>query len=359
MHDQAQSIITRYDHLKQSMMDESVYSDLNKVKTVSKELAQLEEAYTIASALSQAYTEHTEAKELLDSETDPEFLAMAQEQLDQSKDIIEQEEEKFRIALLPQDPNDDKNIFLEIRPAAGWDEAALFASELYKSYMLYAQQQGWQTEIIDEQLTDIAWVKSVTIQISGDRVYSKMKRESWVHRVQRVPETESQWRVHTSTVTIAVVPEVEDIDITIDPNDVEEDTFAASSKWGQNANKNQTWVRLRHLPSGLIVTIGDSKSQRHNREKARQVLKSRLYQIELEAQEREQTAERLDQIWSWGRSEKIRTYNFPQDRITDHRIHESWSNLPYILQGNIDELIVAVNSANQAMQLARQAQGDS
>ena len=357
MRDQAQSIITRYEDLKASMMDEAVYSDLDKVKQVSRELSNLEEAYTIASDLRQAYDEYAEAQSLLSSESDPEFLDMAQEQFDQAKAVIETQEEKFRIALLPQDPNDDKNIFLEIRPAAWWDEAALFASELYKSYMIYAQTQSRKTEIIDEQLTDIGGVKSVTIQISGERVYSKMKRESGVHRVQRVPATESQWRVHTSTVTVAVVPEVEDIDIEINPSDVEEDTFAASSKWWQNANKNQTWVRLRHLPSGLIVTIGDSKSQRQNREKARQVLRSRLYQIELEAQEKEQTAERLDQIGSGGRSEKIRTYNFPQDRITDHRIHESWSNLPHIMQGNIDELIVAVNSANQAAQLAQQASG--
>ena len=184
--------------------------------------------------------------------------------------------------------------------------------------------------------------------MSGDRVYSKMKWESGVHRVQRIPSTESQGRVHTSTVTVAVVPEVQDVSVDIAENEVEMDTYAASSAGGQNANKNQTGVRLRHIPSGLIVTIGDSKSQLQNKEKAWTVLKSRLYQIELEKQQAEQTSTRLDQIGNGDRSEKIRTYNFPQDRITDHRIKESWSNLPTVMLGNIDDLIIAVNMANQA-----------
>lgn len=205
---------------------------------------------------------------------------------------------------------------------------------------------------MDEQLTDIGGVKNVTLKMSGDKVYSKMKWESGVHRVQRIPATESQGRVHTSTVTVAVVPEVEDVQIHIDPNDVELDTYAASSSGGQNANKNQTGVRLRHKPSGLIVTIGDSKSQLQNKEKAWAVLKSRLYQIELDKQQAEQTTARLDQIGNGDRSEKIRTYNFPQDRITDHRIKESRSNLPTVLLGNIDDMIIAVNAANQTALLA-------
>lgn len=352
MTNQLDTIIRNYENLKQQMLQEDVYSDIKKMTALNKELSNLEESYIIASKLKQAYAERDEAQEILDQESDDDVLELAQEQLDAAISVIEKEEEAFSLAMLPKDPNDDKNIFLEIRPAAGGDEAGLFASELLKSYMLYAQQQWRKTELMDEQLTDIGWVKNVILKMSWDKVYSKMKRESGVHRVQRVPETESQWRVHTSTVTVAVVPEVDDVEIDIDPNDVEMDTFAASSKGWQNANKNQTGVRLRHLPSWLIVTIGDSKSQIHNKEKAREVLKSRLYQIESDKQQAEQTSERLDQIGSGDRSEKIRTYNYPQDRVTDHRIHQSWSNLPYILQGNIDELIFAVNTANQAALLA-------
>lgn len=334
------------------MMDEAVYSDQQKTREVNKQLSDLEEAYQIAVGYQKAYAEREEANQILNSESDSDFLEMAQDQKDTANKRLEELEEQFKIALLPKDPNDDKNIFLEVRPAAGGDEAWLFASELLKCYMLYAQKQWRRTEMMDEQLTDIGWVKNVTVKMSGDKVYSKMKRESGVHRVQRIPATESQGRVHTSTVTVAVVPEVEDVSINIEEKDVEMDTYAASSSGWQNANKNQTGVRLRHKPSWLIVTIGDSKSQLQNKEKARTVLKSRLYQIELDKQQAEQTSTRLDQMGSGDRSEKIRTYNYPQDRITDHRIKESRSNLPTVLLGNIDDLIVAVNTANQTALLA-------
>lgn len=338
------------------MMEEAVYSDLQKTREVNKELSDLEESYHISVALQQALSERDEANDIIATESDSDLVEMAQEQLASASKQIMELEEAFKFALLPRDPNDDKNIFLEIRPAAGGDEAGLFASELFKSYMLYAQKQGRKTEIMDEQLTDIGWVKNITIKMSGDRVYSKMKWESGVHRVQRIPSTESQGRVHTSTVTVAVVPEVQDVSVDIQENEVEMDTYAASSAGGQNANKNQTGVRLRHLPTGLIVTIWDSKSQLQNKEKAWTVLKSRLYQIELEKQQAEQTSTRLDQIGNGDRSEKIRTYNFPQDRITDHRIKESWSNLPTVMLGNIDDLIIAVNTANQAALLLASTQ---
>ncbi len=352
MIEQAQNIITKYNHIKEQMMDEAVYSDLQKSRELNKELSDLEEAYDISIAYQQAQSELAEANEILSTESDSDFLEMAKEQLYSAQEQITQLQEAFKIAMLPKDPNDDKNIFLEVRPAAGGDEAGLFASELLKCYMLYAQKQWRRTEMMDEQLTDIGGVKNVTIKMSGDKVYSKMKRESGVHRVQRIPSTESQGRVHTSTVTVAVVPEVEDVQIHIEEKDVEVDTYAASSSGGQNANKNQTGVRLRHKPSWLIVTIGDSKSQLQNKEKAWTVLKSRLYQIELEKQQAEQTSTRLDQMGSGDRSEKIRTYNYPQDRITDHRIKESRSNLPVVLLWNIDDLINAVNVANQTALLA-------
>ena len=352
MIEQLNNIEAKYLELRSMMMDEAVYSDQQKTREINKQLSDMEEAYEIAVAYRKAHEELTEANEILAAESDPDFVEMAKEQLFNAQEHMETLEEQFKVALLPKDPNDDKNIFLEVRPAAGGDEAGLFASELLKCYMLYAQKQWRRTEMMDEQLTDIGGVKNVTVKMSGHKVYSKMKRESGVHRVQRIPATESQWRVHTSTVTVAVVPEVEDVAINIEEKDVEMDTYAASSSGGQNANKNQTGVRLRHKPSGLIVTIGDSKSQLQNKEKARTVLKSRLYQIELDKQQAEQTSTRLDQMWSGDRSEKIRTYNYPQDRITDHRIKESRSNLPTVLLGNIDDLIVAVNTANQTALLA-------
>ena len=352
MTEQLSSIIEKYQSLRTQMMDEAVYSDLQKTREINKELSDLEDAYQIAVKYKQALSERDEAKEIINSESDSDLVAMANEQLLSANDDITRLEEELKIALLPRDPNDDKNIFLEIRPAAGGDEAGLFASELLKCYMLYAQKQGRRTELMDEQLTDIGWVKNVTVKMSGDKVYSKMKWESGVHRVQRIPATESQGRVHTSTVTVAVVPEVEDVQIHIEEKDVEMDTYAASSAGGLNANKNQTGVRLRHIASGFIVTIGDSKSQLQNKEKAWAVLKSRLYQIELDKQQAEQTNARLDQIGNGDRSEKIRTYNFPQDRITDHRIKESWSNLPTVLLGNIDDMINSVNLANQTALLA-------
>ena len=219
-------------------------------------------------------------------------------------------------------------------------------------YLGYAAKKGWKAEIVEEQLSDIGGIKFVMVKVSGNKVYSIMKFESGVHRVQRIPETESQGRVHTSTVTVAIMPEAEDIDFVIDPKDVEMDTYAASSSGGQNANKNQTGVRLRHLPSGLIVNIGDSKSQLQNKDKARSVLKARLYQIEMDKKTAETKTLRGDQIGNGDRSEKIRTYNFHQDRITDHRIHQSWSNIPVFMTGEIQDMIDALVMENQTRLLA-------
>ena len=281
------------------------------------------------------------------------MIDMAKEQKKEAETNIDALNEKLKIALLPQDPNDDKNIFLEIRPAAWWDEAALFASELLRMYMTFSQRKWRKVEIVEEQLSDIWWVKFVMVKIFGEKVYSIMKFESWVHRVQRIPDTESQWRVHTSTVTVAIMPEVDDVSVELNPKDVTLDTYAGSSSGGQNANKNQTGVRLHHKPSGLIVDIWDSKSQMKNKEKAFEVLKTRLYQIKLDKQQTEQKELRWDQIWSGDRSEKIRTYNFPQDRITDHRIKQSWSNIPAKLSGDIDDILETMVVENQTLLLEK------
>ncbi len=282
MLDKLQTIITKYESLREQSLQPEIFENMEKAKKINKELSNLEATYNLALAYKKALETEQNAQEMLANESDPDLLEMAKEELENAREEIETLDHQLKIALLPKDPNDDKNIYLEIRPAAWGDEAGLFASELLKMYLTFAQKKGRKPEIVEEQLSDIGGVKFVMVKIAGDSVYSLMKFESGVHRVQRIPDTESNGRVHTSTVTVAIMPEAEDVDIQIDPKDIVMDTYAASSSGGQNANKNQTGVRLHHLPSGLIVNIGDSKSQMQNKEKAFAVLKSRLYQIELE-----------------------------------------------------------------------------
>ncbi len=351
MLEKLQAIINKYESLREESLKPEIFEDMEKAKKINKELAWMEKTYELALAYKKALETERDALDLINNETDQEIVAMAQEELDEVRSQIEEFDRQLTIALLPKDPNDEKNIFLEIRPAAWGDEAWLFASELLKMYLNYAQRKWWKPEIVEEQLSEIWGVKFVMVKIAGNSVYSLMKFESWVHRVQRIPDTESNWRVHTSTVTVAIMPEAEDVDIQIDPKDIVMDTYAASSSGWQNANKNQTGVRLHHIPSWLIVNIWDNKSQMMNKEKAFAVLKSRLYQIELEKKQAEEKSLRGNQIGTWDRSEKIRTYNFPQDRVTDHRIHESWSNLPNIMMGNIDEIIDKLVLENQTMLL--------
>lgn len=322
-------------------------NDMKKYITINKEISQLKEVYDLAVAYRKYKNQINEALDIIEKEDDEEMIDMAQEELEEAKEQLEDIDRRIKISLLPKDPNDDKNIYLEIRPAAGWDEAWLFAAELLRMYLAYATKKWRNPEIVEEQLSDIWGVKNVTVKISWDNVYSIMKFESGVHRVQRIPDTESQWRVHTSTVTVAIMPEAENVDIQIDMKDIEMDTYAASSAWWQNANKNQTWVRLHHKPTWLIVNIGETKSQLKNKERAFEVLKSRLYQIELDKKMEKEKTIRWNQIWTWDRSEKIRTYNFPQDRITDHRIHESWSNIPMILTWELDDIMAKTILENQ------------
>lgn len=353
MNEKLQSIINKYEELREASISPEVIWNQKESIRINKEISSMQEKYDLAKEYMLYWNQLEEAKEIINTETDDDMIEMAKDQKKESEDNLVEIEWKLKIALLPQDPNDDKNIFLEIRPAAWWDEAALFWAELLKMYLAYAQKMWWKPEIVEEQLNDIWWVKFVMVKICGEKVYSLMKFESWVHRVQRIPETESQWRVHTSTVTVAIMPEVDDVSVYIDPKDVVMDTYAASSSWWQNANKNQTWIRLHHIPTWLIVDIWDSKSQIKNKEKAFEVLKSRLYQIELDKQQKEQKELRWNQIWSWDRSEKIRTYNFPQDRITDHRIHKSWSNIPVILAWELDDVLKSLVVENQAMLLEK------
>ena len=353
MLDKLQSIINKYETLRNQMMDENIVSDQQKVVAISKEMSWLEKAYSLSIQYKDYNNQLQEAEDTIKNESDPDIIEMGRQQLQEAKVKLEELDQKIKIALLPKDPMDDKNIYLEIRPAAWWDEAWLFGTELLKMYLWYAQKKWRKAEIVEEQMSDIGWVKLVIVKISWESVYSIMKFESWVHRVQRIPETESQWRVHTSTVTVAIMPEAQDVDIKIDPKDIQMDTYAGSSSWWQNANKNQTWVRIQHLPTGLIVDIWDSKSQMHNKEKAFSVLKSRLYQLEIDKKMKEEKSLRWDQIWTGDRSEKIRTYNYPQDRITDHRIHESRSNIPSVLMWNMEDIIQKLVLENETRLLQK------
>lgn len=340
MFDKLESLKKKYEELQQKLYSPEVTSDVKKTVEISKQLSELEEVYNLYKQRKKADSEVKEAKEILENEDDEEMIQIAKEQLQQAIKQKEELEWKLKIALLPKDENDDKNIYMEIRPAAWGDESALFAEELMRMYMRYAEKQGWKVSIEDIQYNDIWWIKFAMIKIVWNKVYSKLKYESWVHRVQRVPKTESQWRIHTSTVTVAILPEVEEIvDYDLDLNEVEIDFYAASSAWWQHANRNKTWVRLRHKPTWIIVSVWDSRSQLQNKEKAFNILKARLLQMEKEKQAEEERQKRLYQVWTGDRSEKIRTYNFPQDRVTDHRIKKSYSNLSAILDWEIDEII--------------------
>lgn len=332
-------------------MDPATMADMTRYITINKELSSLKEVYDLAVTYRKYSDQISEAKEILANESDADMIEMAKEELAAAEMELPQLDQRIKLALLPKDPNDDKNIYLEIRPAAGGDEAGLFAAELLRMYLGYAVRKGRKTEIVDEQLSDIWGIKDVTVKIAGESIYSLMKFECGVHRVQRIPATESQGRVHTSTVTVAIMPEAEDVNIVIEDKDIEMDTYAASSAGGQNANKNQTGVRIHHKPTGLIVNIGDSKSQMQNKEKAFSVLKARLYQIELDKKLATEKDMRWSQIGTGDRSEKIRTYNFPQDRITDHRIHESWSNIPVVLTGDLDDIMEKMVLEQQTRQL--------
>jgi peptide chain release factor 1 len=348
MIDTLASIESKYLEIQEQLFDEKNMSNQKLLLDLNRERKMIQDAYDIYQEYKACIYAQTEAKELLSSETDPDMLEMAREQLTDASARESEILDRIRVSLLPKDPNDDKNIFLEIRPGAGGDESGLFGSELLRMYLRYAERNGWRTEMIEHDLTGIGGLKFAMVKVSGDMVYSKLKFESGVHRVQRIPDTESNGRIHTSTVTVAAMPEVDDVEIEIREMDIEIDTFAASSAGGQNANKNQTGVRIHHKPTGLIVMGQDCKSQMQNKENAMKVLKSRLYQLDMDKQIAEQKATRLDQIGTGDRSEKIRTYNYPQDRVTDHRIKESWSNIPALLDGDIEDIVSKVTLANQA-----------
>ncbi len=287
-----------------------------------------------------------DAEEMLNTEKDPEMLAMAKEIINTTKPQIPELEQALQILLLPKDPNDDKNVIIEMRPAAGGDEASIFVSNLFETYRRYAETQGWKVEVLelDPQAHGFDYV---SFQISGEEVYSKMKFESGVHRVQRVPATEAKGRVHTSTITVAVLPEQDDIDIKINKSDIREDTYRASGAGGQHVNRTESAVRLTHLPTGIVVACQEGKSQHANRDTAMRMLRAKIWEAEEEKRAAEQASKRKSQVGTGDRSEKIRTYNYPQNRVTDHRIGLTLTKLEYIMQGDLDEIIDALIADEQ------------
>ena len=353
MFDRLEDILIHYEELMLELSSPDVTSDTKKFQKLMKEQADL-------APIVEAYKEYKKAKQaiedslaMLEEESDEEMRELAKMELSDAKKQVEELEQTIKILLLPKDPNDDKNIVLEIRAGAGGDEAALFAAELYRMYVNYAESQRWKIELVSVNENGIGGFKEVQAMISGKGAYSKFKYESGVHRVQRVPETESGGRIHTSTATVAVMPEAEDFDIVIDDKDVRIDVMRASGNGGQCVNTTDSAVRLTHIPTGIVIYSQTEKSQLQNKDKAFRLLRSKLYDLELERRQNEEADARRSQIGTGDRSEKIRTYNFPQGRVTDHRIKLTLYKIDDIMNGDIQELLDALITADQSAKLAK------
>lgn len=351
MKDKLQKILERYRELESQLNDPAISSDIEKLSAIAKEKASLDQDAKKIQRYFNLEKNIAENKSIIDGD-DEELKEIAKSEildLEKERNILEKD---LEILLLTSDPNDNKDVIVEIRPAAGGDESELFAAEIFRMYSKYAEKQGFNCTILTSQTTGIGGFKYIAFEIKGDKVYSKMKYESGVHRVQRIPETEKSGRIHTSTVTVAVLPEAEEADIDIKPEDIRVDVFRSSGPGGQSVNTTDSAVRITHLPTNLVVSCQDEKSQLKNKAKALSILRSRLLSAEEERLLRERGDTRRLQIGSGDRSEKIRTYNFPQDRITDHRINQSWHNIENILQGNIEPIISTLNTEDKSRQLS-------
>ncbi|MBE6952796.1 MAG: peptide chain release factor 1 [Ruminococcaceae bacterium] len=340
----------RYEEINTQLAQPEVYSDPKLMASLQKELKDLTPIVEKFREYRDAKQAMEEAVELLNS-GDKELHELAREEYDTSKEAIERCEEEIKVLLLPKDPNDDKNVIVEIRAGAGGEEAALFAGSLYRMYGMYADARRWKIEAINANETELGGYKEISFSIEGTGAYSRLKYESGVHRVQRVPETESSGRIHTSTVTVAVLPEAEDVELEINPTDLQIDTFRSSGAGGQHVNKTESAIRITHLPTGLVVECQDERSQHKNKERALKVLRSKLYDQMLAEQNAEIAAERRSQVGTGDRSERIRTYNFPQGRVSDHRINLTLYKLENFLNGDLDEMIDALITAMQAEKL--------
>lgn len=351
MEEKLDKIIARYEELNKKLASgELGGQDFSKA---SKEFSDLEPLVAIIHALREAKKQYADTQALLeDKGTDPEMKAMAEEELDELKKELPALEHQLKVALLPKDEADSKNAILEVRAGTGGDEAGLFAAELFRMYQRYAAERGWRFEVMSVSESGVGGYKDATATISGNNVFARMKYESGVHRVQRVPATETQGRIHTSAATVAVLPEAEEVDIEIKESDLRIDVFRSSGPGGQSVNTTDSAVRIVHIPTGLIVQQQDEKSQHKNKAKALKVLRSRLYEIEREKREAERSASRKGQVGSGDRSERIRTYNFPQGRVTDHRINMTTYNIDNVMLGQLDEFIDALTTEDQAQMMA-------
>ena len=348
MIERLEAIEQKYLELQDELMKPEVFSDIKKATELNKEVANLKEAYDVYQEYKKILNGIEDAKEMV---KDPELGEMAREELNSLNERRNELESSFEILLLPKDPNDGKDVIMEIRGAAGGDEANIFAGDLYRMYQYYAESQGWKVEEINTEEGAAGGFAQVEFRIKGDNVYSKMKYESGSHRVQRVPETESNGRIQTSTATVLVMPEVEDIDIEIKDSDLRIDVYCASGHGGQGVNTTPSAVRITHLPTNTVVTCQNQRSQQQNKAEAMQVLKARLYEQELERQEQEVGSERRSKIGTGDRSEKIRTYNYPQNRVTDHRIGYSTMQLPRVMDGDLNDIIEALITEDQNRKL--------
>jgi len=351
-----EGIERRFEELTHQLSDPSVASNGDRFRRVSKERASLEPTVNALQAYRKLMKDVADNEALL-AETD--FREMAKEELAALRPRLEPAEDQLKLLLIPKDPNDDKDVIVEIRAGAGGDEAGLFAAELLRMYLRYAERRGWRADIVDSSGGALGGVKDVTVTITGDAVYSSLKYESGVHRVQRVPATEAQGRIHTSTVTVAVMPEAEEIDIQVNPSDIEMDVFRSTGSGGQSVNTTDSAVRLTHKPTGIVVKCQQEKSQLKNRNMALKMLRAKLYEIEQEKQRNARDAARKSQVGTGDRSEKIRTYNFPQDRLTDHRINYTRHNLPAVMDGDVTDMIEACRTFYAAQALREASKGDA
>ncbi len=352
MEERLKQVEERYEQLQKEMSDPDVGKNPRRLAELARESSELEPLVTAVRTLRDLERQIGEAEEIARSETDPEMVLLAEAELEDLRERRERVQSEIRRMLVPKDPNDEKDVIVEIRAGTGGEEAALFAADLYRMYTRYVESKGWKTSLISANETGIGGFKEIIFEVRGKGAYSRLKYESGVHRVQRVPVTESQGRIHTSTATVAVLPKMEDVEVEIRPEDIRIDVFRATGPGGQSVNTTDSAVRITHLPTGIVVSCQDEKSQLKNRAKAMSVLRARLYAMEEEKRRRERGEARLAQIGTGERSEKIRTYNFPQNRVTDHRIGKTLYRLQAILDGDLDEFIDELAAEDRARQLA-------